>query len=104
MRGVIDAAGNVRVCQEMCSTCVFRPGNLMHLTEGRLAGMVADASRDQSFITCHKTLDYGEQQADPAICRGYWDTVHGGDQIQLVRIAQRLGGGIVEVDLAEAGE
>lgn len=65
--GPLTAAG-LRVCREMCSTCVFRGGNLMNLRMGRLAGMVRESLENDSFIPCHKTLD-GER----AVCRGFWD-------------------------------
>lgn len=58
----------LRVCDRLCETCVFRPGNLMYLRPGRLRGMVREALANDSFIPCHKTLD-GEQ----AVCRGFWD-------------------------------
>lgn len=58
----------LRVCTEMCPDCVFRPGNLMHLRSGRLAGMVQAALDQDSCIPCHRTLD-GQR----AVCRGFWD-------------------------------
>lgn len=75
--------GRVRIMDEMCSTCVFRPGNLMHLQPGRLAGMIADATRDESTIVCHSTLDLPKQAA----CRGFVDR-HATTPLQ---IAIRLG-------------
>lgn len=65
--GPLTPAG-LRVCREECSTCVFRPGNLMSLQPGRLRGMIRDSLRNDSFIPCHKTLD-GER----AVCRGFYD-------------------------------
>lgn len=59
---------HVYVCREMCSTCVFRPGNLMDIRSGRLRGMIDEAMKDQSAIVCHKTLG-----GDNAICRGFFD-------------------------------
>jgi len=58
----------LRVCEQMCSSCVFRPGNLMSLMPGRLRGMIDGALAQDSCIPCHKTLD-GER----AVCRGFWD-------------------------------
>jgi hypothetical protein len=82
----------LRVCAAMCSTCVFRPGNLMSLRAGRLRGMVDESLAYDSFIPCHKTLD-GER----AVCRGYWDR-HSGDTL-----ACRLGHvfGVIEVGVNE---
>lgn len=77
--------GKVRVMAEKCSTCIFRPGNPMHLEPGRVAGMLADIRANDSFITCHKTLGTGEPGA---ICAG-GSEAHTG---QLERIARRLNG------------
>jgi hypothetical protein len=60
--------GHVYVCRELCSTCVFRPGNLMRLRSGRVRQMVDEAKADDSAIICHKTLD-----GDSAVCRGFFD-------------------------------
>lgn len=60
--------GEVRVCDSLCSTCVFRPGNLMNLDPGRVAGMVRDAVADEGHIICHQTL--GTQE--PAMCAGFY--------------------------------
>ena len=60
--------GGLRVCREMCETCIFRPGNLMELNPGRVRGMVDESLQNDSFIPCHKTLD-GER----AVCRGFYD-------------------------------
>lgn len=75
--------GRVRVAREMCSTCVFRPGNLMSLAPGRLAGMIRDATRDESTIVCHSTLDLPLQAA----CRGFFDR----HPTQPLQVAERLG-------------
>ena len=40
----------VHVCQDLCATCVFRPGNFMHLEPGRLADLVAQARANESAI------------------------------------------------------
>lgn len=63
--------GGLRVCAHECATCVFRPGNLMHLKPGRLRGMVDESIAGDSAITCHKTLD-----GPRAVCRGFWDRHH----------------------------
>jgi hypothetical protein len=61
--------GLVHVCAELCSTCIFRPGNLMALRAGRVRTMVDAARADGSAIVCHSTLHTG---AD-AVCRGFYD-------------------------------
>lgn len=59
--------GLVHVKESMCATCIFRPGNLMHLEEGRCEEMVAEAIEEDSAIICHETL-YGSQ----AVCQGFF--------------------------------
>jgi len=61
--------GVMHVCAHKCETCIYRPGNLMYLEEGRKDRMEAEAVANESMIPCHKTLGPGA-----AICRGYWDT------------------------------
>lgn len=61
--------GAIHVCVRKCETCIYRPGNLMHLEPGRKDAMEAEAVANESVIPCHKTL--GDT---PAICRGFWDT------------------------------
>ena len=42
--------GKVHVQAAKCSTCIYRPGNLMHLDPGRKDQMEADAIRDEGVI------------------------------------------------------
>lgn len=72
--------GRVHVCAEMCSTCIFRPGNLMSLQPGRVREMVDQAVADESCIICHSTLD-----GDNACCRGFFD--RHGDRVMTLRLA-----------------
>lgn len=65
--------GQVHVRADLCSTCIFRPGNLMRLAPGRVKQMADAARADESAITCHQTLDHYPGTAQPAVCRGYWD-------------------------------
>ncbi|MEH0430316.1 hypothetical protein QBB34_29180 [Streptomyces stelliscabiei] len=58
---------SVRVCGDRCTTCIFRPGNLMNLEPGRVASMLKDAVADEGHIVCHKTLGTHA----PAICSGF---------------------------------
>jgi hypothetical protein len=48
--------GRVHVQAQMCSTCIFRPGNLMDLNAGRVRSMVDEAREHDSAIVCHQTL------------------------------------------------
>jgi hypothetical protein len=77
--------GRVHVLAEQCSSCVFRPGNLMRLVPGRLAGMVRDAVRDDSCIPCHETIY--DDTIRPAVCRGFFDR----HATQPLQVADRLG-------------
>lgn len=81
----------VHVMARKCSTCIYRPGNLMHLDPGRKDGMQADAIRDGGVIPCHQTIHGAREQE--AVCRGFFDVAkHEG----LLGAAERLG--IVEFD------
>lgn len=80
----------LRVLNEQCETCIFRPGNKMHLNKGRVASMVRQCARDQTHITCHETLKTVTGDASTeAVCRGFYDA-HG-HVSQMIRIAGRLG-------------
>jgi uncharacterized protein (UPF0179 family) len=63
--------GRVHIRKSMCDTCIFRPGNLMHLDEGRRDKMVEGAVRNESCIPCHSHLYQGE--AVEPVCRGFYD-------------------------------
>jgi hypothetical protein len=87
--------GKVHVLDDKCSTCVFRPGNQMHLQAGRVKGMVDESIEDGGAITCHQTLEYnGSYEAEPAVCRGFWDSYR--DRVQALQLAERLN--MVEFD------
>lgn len=79
-----------RVCAEKCSTCIFRPGNLMQLRPGRVRQMVQEALNGGGFITCHSTLPSTGGRGREAVCRGFFDSY--GGQSNLLRIFGRLGG------------
>lgn len=74
----------MRVLTEQCETCIFRPGNLMHLNPGRLAGMVADVKTKGGYVTCHETLNRPLRQR--AICRGSFDRI----KTQIIQMAERM--------------
>ena len=77
--------GKVFVLTEKCPTCVFWPGNRMHLQAGRVKDMVDQCLRNGGAIPCHKTLDSGKM----AMCRGFWDAYR--NEIIGLRLAQVLG-------------
>lgn len=74
--------GKIHVQKKMCATCIFRPGNLMHLRPTRVAEMVEEAEEAQSAIICHDTLS-GKQ----AICRGFFNK----HKTMPLQVAERLG-------------
>lgn len=64
--------GKVYVRREMCSTCIFAPGNRMQLRSGRVKDMLAATQGDPAGnIPCHQTI-YGLREQE-AICRGFFD-------------------------------
>ena len=75
--------GRLWVLDRKCGTCIFRPGNPMHLRPGRVEGMVAECIEQDTVISCHKTL-----HGPKSICRGVYD-VHRGD-IVVLRLAVAL--------------
>jgi hypothetical protein len=92
-------SGRPRLLSERCSTCVFHPGNRMHLREGRLQELVRDNVNAGAALTCHQTLTYGEHPGfGEAVCRGFYDAV--GDRTNVIRVIHRLGG-FAEVDPPE---
>lgn len=80
--------GRVHVKAERCSTCVFRPGNLMGLAPGRLKEMIEGSIEDGAGITCHKTLPGMPDEAQRATCRGYYDSYAA--QVPAYRLAMAL--------------
>jgi hypothetical protein len=79
--------GKVHVRKKKCTTCIFWPGNRMHLHSGRVKELVEAAKQNGGYIVCHDTLPIvAEHQA---VCRGWWDP-HRSDS-QLMQIAERLG-------------
>jgi hypothetical protein len=86
--------GKSRLLSRQCDTCVFAPGNKMHLAPGRLRDLVAEAHDRESFIVCHSTLPhYKHPEAEPAICRGFADRY----RTQALQLIERLFG-FIEVD------
>lgn len=86
-----------RLMSEMCTTCVFRPDNPMHLRPGRLKLLIQqNTGSDAQGLHCHETLSYGAHPGfGLALCRGFYDGF--GHLANLIRIFERLGG-FTEVD------
>jgi hypothetical protein len=89
-----------RVLSRQCSTCVGRPGNKMHLNEGRLMDMVRDALQQGcQGIICHQTLSYGDHpDFGGALCKWFYDSY--GSASNFIRCIDRFGG-FQEVDPPE---
>lgn len=81
--------GKVHVRATRCKTCIFRPGNLMNLEEGRVEQMVQEADANSSCIPCHQHLYVGAP-IEP-VCKGYFDR----KSSSLLRLADAMG--IIEV-------
>lgn len=86
--------GLPRVLATKCDTCIFRPGNRMHLSPGYRDHLVNQALARDSWIVCHATLpDTGHPVGSQAVCRGFWD-MHAADSAGC-RLALALGGPVV---------
>lgn len=95
---VLDSqTGHPRLCQTMCASCIYRPGNLMHLRTGRLKDITDEALEANTFVVCHSTLSGPQNPTHvaPAVCRGFYDNF--GYRSNLLRIYGRLGG-FTEID------
>lgn len=68
---------------ERCPTCIFRPGNLMHLQSGRVKDMLDKTRRADSCIPCHESMEDDLQ----AVCRGQFDVL----KTTPLQLAERLG-------------
>lgn len=82
--------GAVHVLAEKCSTCVFRPGNLMRLSPGRLRELLDDNLDADSALQCHQTLPYAAEKRAPAVCRGFWDHPRADESLP-IRLARAMG-------------
>jgi hypothetical protein len=77
-----------------CATCVFRPGDRMHLPPGYRDQLVHRALARESWIVCHATLpNTGNPVRAQALCRGFWD-IHARDSLGC-RLALALGGPVL---------
>jgi hypothetical protein len=83
--------GLVRLMARRCDTCIFRGGNLMHLTPGRVKGMVEAVTREEGHIPCHDTLSYSGGDLPGAICRGQEQHPTAGPRSMFLRIALAMG-------------
>lgn len=89
MNRPVFSDGVVHVMPSKCSTCIFKPGNLMDLDPGRVKDMRGGALANDSVIPCHHTLPFHTDDRDQqAACRGYYDSVIGVHPV--LECAQRL--------------
>lgn len=101
MESVIDPVTRLpRLLNDQCASCVFRPGNLMHLRPGRLKLLIAENTGPTAHgLVCHETLSYGGHPGfTPAFCRGFYTKY--GHLANYIRICERLGG-FTEIDPPE---
>lgn len=89
--------GKPRLLAGQCSTCIYRPGNKMRLSPGRVKDMTETALREGcQGVICHATLPYGDDPGfGPALCRGFYDKF--GPRSNFIRVMERIGG-FTEVD------
>jgi hypothetical protein len=77
-----------RLLTEQCATCIFRPGNLMHLRPGRLRELTRETVAGDGYIVCHSTLPgAAADDVKPAICRGFANRY----STNALRVFERLG-------------
>lgn len=92
----------VRLCADRCTTCIFRPGNLMYLSPGRLKGMVDAAVAKKGHVTCHDTLAHNEAGLPGAVCRGWEQHPQASEHSLAVRYLKATG--LVTLVNTETGE
>lgn len=76
------------VFEQMCSTCIFRPGNLMQLRAGALKRIVNANLATGTLIMCHTTT-HGQAEEEIA-CKGFFDRYGEGQMV--VQVINRIGG------------
>lgn len=89
LNAVDQETGIPRALSRKCSTCIYRPGNLMDLAAGRREEMADRAAEEDSAIVCHSTLPPEPEQA---ICKGYWDVPADRDRSWRMRLLRSWGG------------
>lgn len=75
--------GFVHVNGAQCVTCVYRPGNLMHLAPGALQTIITENHAKNTALVCHENID-GDH---PGVCHGFWRT----HPTMVLRLAQAIG-------------
>lgn len=91
-QGVADPiTGRVHLVRSKCDTCIFHPGNRMHLRPGRVRDMCEDSAQGNGHITCHKTLTYSEDPLPDGVCNGHATAPAWAPGIEALRYAQSTG-------------
>ncbi|MFC1418658.1 hypothetical protein [Streptacidiphilus cavernicola] len=81
----------VRVMSKKCTTCIYRPGNLMHLAPGRLAQITREAIDCEGQVVCHESDGVTPGTGQPAaVCKGFEEHPQSRRSLAL-RMADALG-------------
>ncbi|MEV6523183.1 HAD domain-containing protein [Longispora sp. NPDC051575] len=64
-----------RLLARKCDTCIYHPGNRMHLSQGRLKDITDEARAAESYVICHETTPEGRasRAIQPAVCQGFFE-------------------------------
>jgi hypothetical protein len=82
---------NLRVLDAQCPTCIYLPGNLMHLNPGRLREMTEGGLQEGcQGVICHETLPGREDGFLPAVCGGFY--LKYGPRNNCIRVMERING------------
>lgn len=88
----------IRICEKQCDTCIFKPGNLMHLRPGRLNDHVGRILRKDGVALCHE-VNFGKRKTHgpkgAAVCRGFYDR-YDTTPLQLARRLEQMKKGVIE--------
>ncbi len=74
------------VFEDKCPTCIFRPGNPMHLRDGALKNVVDGNIQLGTLLVCHETT-FGQADRE-VMCRGFFDAY--GPQTSVYQIMERF--------------
>lgn len=98
----LGPTGRPQLLAEKCSTCIFRPGDPMHLGADRLRDIIERNRAGGALLTCHATLSYGAHpEVGQAACRGFYDAY--GAESAAARFAHAVFGGFDEIPDPGAG-
>lgn len=97
----LGPTGRPQLLAEKCTTCIFRPGDPMHLGPDRVRDVIQDNRDAGALLTCHQTLSYGKHpEVGQAACRGFYDAY--GLESVAARFAHAVMGGFDEIPDSEA--